>query len=247
MYPFGKSIVGEFYPLVDGFEIAEADISSIELVNIYVFADSGGKPDLSAARDGTGAVQTIASWTAVASKSGFRYTVDAIDDPDPTSDPKAYTYWVAINFKFANGEQQQCVIHELILERVLGHTRRVDVQFQDVIDAWPMANKYATTSQIEAYIKLAKGDIRSDLKARGYEYAEIRRPDRLSEAVMYHTLGHIAFGQIQQPTDHWDRQAQHWWRVSKKTVDELRFEYDGQKSGQTQTVNTQSGYRFIDR
>jgi hypothetical protein len=123
----------------------------------------------------------------------------------------------------------------------------VEVSFADVIAAWPVAQKYATIAQIDGYINLAKTDIRNELTAAGYDWSEIRRPDRLNQSVLYRTLAHIAFGQIQQPTDHWDRQSQEWKRMSYKIKDELKFEYDGFKTGATQATNTQAGYRFITR
>lgn len=247
MYPFGKTISAEFYPLVDNVEATTTEIDAIVFDSIYIFSYQGGKPTLEAARAGTGAAQTIASWTAVPERRGFRYSITAIDDPDPESDTLAYSYWSAINFKWATGLQVQTVLQELIFERVWGHTRRINVDFATVIDAWPAAERYATTTQINAYIALSKGDIRNELKAKGYEFAEIRRPDRLSSAVLYNTLGHIAFGQIQTTGDHWDRQATHWFGVARKVQSELKFEYDGLQSGATVTTNTQGGYRFVTR
>ncbi len=247
MYPFGKAINAEFYPLVDNVEATTADIDAILLDSIYIFSYLGAKPSLDAARSGTGALQTIASWTALPERRGFSYAISAVSDPDPESDTIAYSYWSAVNFRWATGLQVQTVLQELIFERVWGHTRRIGVTFADVIAAWPAAEKYATTTQINAYIELAKGDLRNELKAKGYEFAEIRRPDRLTSAVLYSTLSHISFGQIQTTGDHWHEQARHWAGISKKVQSELKFEYDGISSGATVTTNTQSGYRFVSR
>jgi len=216
------------------------------LDSIYLFSYES-KPEMSAAKAGTGALQSIASWTAVPEKRGFRYDLDEVEDPDPTGSQLVYSFWVAHNFRFEAGAQIQTVLQELLFQRPWAHTRRVEVTFADVIAAWPTAQKYATASQIDSAITLAKTDVRNDLTAAGYEWGEIRRPDRLNQSILYRALGHIAFTQIQQTGDHWDRQSQEWKRMSHKIREELKFEYDGAKTGATQTTNTQSGFRFINR
>ncbi len=246
-YPFGQNITYTFYPLVDN-EAAKNIPTTGNPVAIYYFTDNN-KPSRDAAQNGTGAVNSgsaIASWTPTG--NGYQFTIPAIEDPDPDGGADTRNYWLAINFILQASGQTQTVIRALEMERVSGHHKTVSVTSQDIIDYFPDALSYVSEDRINNFLFDAREEIQAYLRNKGFEWAQIYRPDRLSLVIKYKVLMHIMADQRREPGDNFDLNYQRYEKSYESAISSLQLEYDADKDGapEIQPVKT-GGYIFAIR
>jgi hypothetical protein len=195
---------------------------------IYIFATQPGRD---AAQNGTGALQTIGTWTWSTSALGWSYTVAAIDDPQPTSTDNPKVYWEAVNFLLETGEQVQTDVRSLVLERVVGHSHGVGVTDAILKEYFPQIDTCSTSTQREQYIALAIEDVKGKLKNKGFEWARIHRIDRLNIAIAYKVLYMIMLVQLQQGNDKYAIKYNEFKGIYDTTIDSLVLEYDSNQDG----------------
>lgn len=241
-YPFGKDFKFYFYPLVDN-----ETVQSIPTQNpdIYIFDDSAGQPSRQAAAAGTGAIQTITDWDKVA--NGFAISVSALSDPDQTSTITERNYWIAINFKLKAAGQTQTIIRALDMERVAAHEKRVSIEATDLTTLWPEIAQYANNSTLNAAIELAIEEVKSILLNRGFEWATIKRPDRLNLAIRVRALMQIESQQSQESGDNFDRNYQEHKKQYKSYLDSIQLEIDADKDGKPETKTEAAGSAVVCR
>lgn len=229
-HPFGKAFTRWYYPLIN--DTTPDSVLTSQTPAIYVFTT---QPSRAAAAAGTGASQTIASWTWDEGKRGWYYTIAAINDPDTTSTETVYTYWEAVNFRLEAAAQIQTDIRALEMERVIGHSQAVLVTDDVLRGYFPQLDSCSTESQRLALINLAVEDVKSKLQAKGYEWARVTRADRLTIAISYKVLYMIMLVQIQAGNDKYAVKYNEFKSIFENTVDGLTLEYDSNKDGQADT------------
>lgn len=228
-YSFGQSFTFWFYPLDrEGNAVSLSSDMQSQTPAIYVFTD---QPSRSGAADGTGALQSITSWAWDAGKAGWSFSVDAIDDPDPNSNVVQRTYWIAINFRLDASEQIQTVLRSLDLERVTGHTRAVEITENDLRDYYPHIDAYSTTTQRLTYIRVGLSQVKSTLKAKGFEWAKLHRPDQLKAVVCYRALAMLFLTQAQAGNDKFAALYQEFKGLFETELSGLTIAYDADDDG----------------
>ena len=241
-YPFGKGFTRWYYPLVDG-QKPEGLLTS-QTPSIYIFDSQPGRD---AAQNGTGALQTVATWTWSGPEQGWSYSVAAIDDPNPTSTDTPKVYWEAVNFRLETGEQIQTDIRTFTLERVVGHSHSVGVTDAVLKEYFPQFDTCSTATQREAYIGLAIEDVKGKLRNKGFEWARIHRIDRLNIAIAYKVLYMIMLVQLQQGSDKYAIKYNEFKGIYENTIDSLVLEYDSNNDGlpDTQAKSSSGPVRLI--
>lgn len=230
-YPFGKSFTRWYYPLVDGQK--PDGILTSQTPTIYIFDTQPGRD---AAQTGTGAIQTIASWTWSSTALGWSYTVAPINDPNPTSTDNPKIYWEAVNFRLESGAQIQTDIRSLVIERVVGHSHSVGVTDAVLKEYFPQLDTCSTSTQRETYIGLAIEDIKGRLRNKGFEWARIHRVDRLNIAIAYKVLYMIMLVQLQQGNDKYAIKYTEFKGIYDTTIESLVLEYDSNQDGLPDTT-----------
>lgn len=219
-YTWGKDIAFKWYPLIDNVQVQDFPSQS---PTIYVFHDEA-RPSLAAARAGTGASATISTWTAI--PGGFQFTISAINDPDVNAETQTRTYWIAINFILKTAGQTQCVIEPIELGRVMGQQFKIELKPANILASYPEISDYATNSTIDEAILDAIVEIRTELEEKGFEWAQIKRPDKLYVAAKYKTLMIIEGNQRQQSGDKFDIDFNTHEEKYKSIMGGLKLEYD---------------------
>ena len=241
-YAFGKAFDYYFYPLVDNEELTAVPSQT---PSIFIFSDANGQPSRDTAAAGTGATQTISTWTSVT--GGFKIEVDALTDPDPSSAIDCRTYWVAINFKLKTGGQTQTVLRALDMERVAAHNTRLTVTPTDLTTLFPEISSFATNTTISAAISLAQEECKSILLSKGYEWAQIKRPERLKLAIQSRSMMQLMLNQRKVPGDNFDANYSEYKKQYKSYLDSIQLEIDRDKDGVAETKNQLFGYAVVSR
>ena len=241
-FPFGRDFTYQFFPLADDDAVLSLPTQS---PTIYLFAHTS-KPGYTEARNGTNAFATINTWTAN-QHSGFDISIPAIDDPAPTSSLLSYTYYIALNFVLTSSEQTQCVIRSLEMERVVGHHKRIAVTDVDLRSHWPALADYCSSTELNAYIELVRSAIREELRAEGYDWCMIYRPDRLYHACVYKCLDLACLSQLQSQGDKFDKLHDQFSGFYKQTIAGLKIEIDSNKDGIVDGTPQTGGWSFLAR
>lgn len=228
-YGFGQDFTFWFYPLVGDQPANVPAAMQGQTPAIYVFPDT--VPTRDAAINGTGAIQSITTWTWDAGKNGWSFTVDGIDDPDPDGSTYQRTYWIAINFLLSSGEQSQCVLRSIEMERAGGHQTSVDVTDDDLRAYYPQIDAYSTVVQRKNHITNGLSQVKSALRAKGIEWGKVTRPDRVREAVCYRALALFFLSQA-QGNDKFAALYEEYKSLYQIEIDGLSLEYDNDNDGE---------------
>lgn len=203
-YFFGQSFTRTLYPTEDGqpFRLPTQNPT------IYIFAT---EPDRTTAAAGTGAVETVSSWTQAAmSPYGCEYSVAAISDPSPTSstlDDAARTRWEALNFYTQTGAQAQLLIRSFLLDRPEGPPAIPGTTVQDLLEAFPWVEEYATRANLDAWLKQAQDELKIELEGRGHVWSRIHNLHKTRLLLAYKTLEIAESMNAVKPDDRHERRA----------------------------------------
>jgi len=235
-YLFGQDFNYTLYPLGDNQSI---NILNSQTPAIYVFPDSVNVTRAIAAA-GTGAIQNITAWTDN-SDGSKTFAIDGIDDPDPTSTIDRREYKLGINCKISTAEQTQTIIRSLLLERLSAHDKVVTITYTDITNEFPQATDYASTAQITLWITEAKEEVQAYLSDRGFEWAQIFRPDRLDTVVKKKTLMKLMASQRQDANDNFDRNFELYEKDYNTIIKAVQFEYDSTRQGTPDVAKVKAG------
>ncbi len=245
-YVFGKSFSREFSP-VD--REGNAFKLPAQTPAIYVFKDQPSRDDAAA---GTGALQTIATWTQ--SKSApytCTYTVAAIDDPNPASQflgVEDTIFWEAINCVTAEGEQTQTILRAFLVERPLGLPEVPATTVDDVKAVFPAISEYLTDAQITSFLSLAEEELRLDLENRGYVWGKIHNLKRAKLPLAYKVIELAALSQIKDSGDRFAIRADIFGKRYHAFVSGVTFTYDRDDDGKAEDeAETSKNYVLIER
>lgn len=173
---------------------------SADSPTIYVF-DS--LPSRTAAAAGTGAIQTISSWTGSGSKRAV--TIAAISDPDPASSARYKEYYLGINFTLVASGQVQTTIERFEVERVLSQVDNLTITAQDAKDIYPTISAYLSDALIAKYITGAIDDVKAELSGKGIDWAAIKNPKDYKRAIVFKAIADASLSQIQEPEDKFEK------------------------------------------
>lgn len=225
-YLFGHDFNYTFFGLGDN---QNTTILNGQNPTIYVFTDSVNVTRAVAAA-GTGALQTITTWTDNADGSKT-FAIDGIDDPDPSSNIDRREYKLGINFRITTSEQIQTVVRSLLMERIQVQDKPITVTYTDITNEFPQATDYVSSGQITLMITEAKEEIQAYLLDRGFEWAQIFRPDRLDTAVKKKVLMKLMASQRQEANDNFDKNFDLYERDFNAIMKSVQLEYDSTRQG----------------
>jgi len=216
-YAFGKSFDYFFYPLVNNEAVGAIPNQNPD---VYIFTDAQGQPSRQLAAAGTGALQVITNWTVV--DGGFKIAIDAINDPEPLGSTSKRIFWIAINYILKSGGQVQTTLRALELERVSSHSTRVGLTATDLTTLFPELSSFVTTNTINAAISLAEQECKSILLNKGYEWAQIKSPERLKLAMQARAMMQIMINQRKSPGDNFDANYTEYKKQYKSYLDSIK-------------------------
>ncbi len=232
-HPYGKSFTRWFYPLID--DSTPTGIVTDQTPTIYIYESQPSR-----SQGSTNAIKTISAWTWDAGKSGWYYTVSAINDPQPDAIDDFKVYWELVTFVLEDGQQSQTVMRSFEMERVTGHAERVNVTDEMLRQYFPQLDSCSTENQRIQLLSLAIEEVKSRLKDKGFEWARISRPDRLSIAIAHKVLYMIMLVQLQGGNDKYAIKYNEFKATFTNTIDGLILEYDSNKDGLPDTNITPS-------
>lgn len=240
-YPFGKSFDYNFFPLLNNVELGAIPTQEPD---VYIFGDSG-QPSRAAAASGSGSLLAITEWSAIT--GGFKIEVPPILDPDTGSPTGNRRYWIAINFVLEEDEQVQTIIRALDMERPWSHETRVGLTSTELTTLFPEIASFATTTTINAAISLAQEECKSILLNKGYEWAQIKSPERLKLAIQARAMAQLMLNQKRQPGDNFEFNYNEYKKQYKSYLDSIRLEIDADKDGVAEAQTELFGYTVVSR
>jgi hypothetical protein len=236
-YSFGKDFVYTWFPLENDAELADDQIAVIEglLDSVYIFATEQ-RPTRDEAAAGTGATQTINSWTDNGQR-GFDIAIDAIEDPEPEAEIYFRDFWIAINYRLEVGGQIQTVRRLLPMARIGGVSEAVEVSDETLIELWPEVVSFTRDGQERcAQVRQANLDMRRDVTTALIQYAEIHNPGELERALAFKALEYIALSKRELAGDKFDLRATQFRKQFDKEMSRLdRLRADSNRDGQPDT------------
>lgn len=225
-YSYGKDLVYTFYPLLDDKSV----ILPSQTPSIYVFTDTN-RPSLDDALNGTNALGSeITSWTQRG--LGYDITIPAISDPDPTSNIDRRTFWIGINVVMQSGADVQTIIRSLEMQRVQMHHKAIEILYSDVISYFPQIEGYLNIQQIQRFITVSKAEIQNELKAKGFEWAQVYRPDQLTLGCIFKVMMYAMASQRKSPGDQFDLNFDLYKSSYQNFIQSLKLEYDSDRDGE---------------
>lgn len=192
---FGKDISRVFFPL----ENNEPLNLPSQVPALYLYDT---RPSYEDAADGTGSVQSKTYWTHDETTPFPRsYTWDAVDDPSPTAQAQASTYWEALNFRNQASEQIQTIVRSLVLARTEELDSDVSTSVQDLRDAYPHISNYLTDVQLGEILEDALEEFKIDLEGRDIDYSKVYDLKKCRLALAYKAISLSCLTQIRERDD----------------------------------------------
>ena len=219
---WGEDFTYDFY-VIDPDELSDnVDLSSVtDAPAIYVFDE---KPDRTTALAGTGALETIVSWSDIGD-GGKQFTISALSDPDPDDSEGRETYWLGINFVLEDGEQTQTVLRALPMTRAIMSHDVPGVTVTDLEEIYSRLQDYKTTTEIDAAIERAEQNIRLALGMAGFDYVLIWSKKELRTAIAYEALVQMMESLVAQSGDAWDSRGDQYRAYRDNYVSGLKLLY----------------------
>lgn len=243
-YPFAKDISFRWYPYVDGQPVTVSG----ENPSIYVFSDTN-QPDITKARAGTGSAgAAIIAWT-LEQNGGYRFVIPGayVNDPQPLSNVIERTFWVGITFTLKTSGQQMTVIEPLELQRVFGQQSQVGVTPEELTAMDPELTGYADNEKIQFNIYLALEETKARLATKGFEWAQIKNPERLKLCVQARAYSLLYSKERQQDGDKFDKRAKDEFEMFEVLIKATQLEYDSSKDEIADTKESSGGWSFTPR
>lgn len=192
---FGKDISRVFFPLEDNEPL---NLPS-QVPALYLYET---RPNYTDAAAGTGALQSLTYWTHDENTPFPRsFTWNAVDDPSPSTQAQAKTYYEAINFRTQASEQIQTLVRSLTLERVQELDSVPGTSIQDLKDAYPGISNYLTDAQLEEILEDALEEFKIDLEGKGIEYHKVYDLRKSRLALAYKAISLSMLSQIRERDD----------------------------------------------
>ena len=242
-YVFGQDISFQFFPKDD-----EGDpvTPSADSPSIWIYSD---RPDRDTVKNETGATSSvvgseITSWTP--SGNSREFTIPAISDPDTSSGTYSDTYYAGIKYTLETSGQQQINIVAFIVSRTVGYDVELDVPAADIEKYFPQIDAYVTEVQQDSFVTEAIEEIRATLRDSGFDWAKIRRPDRLRLVVIHKVLSRVALSQYAGGDDGFLTMYEQSKLTADSMLSSVKLEYDSTGDQQTDSERSKGNfYRVI--
>lgn len=229
-YLFGRDISRTFAPLENNVPISLPSQSP----TIYVF-DS--LPSRTVAAAGTGAVQTVSTWTANVSSPYVRtYTITAIVDPDPTGATASKQYWEALNFVLKSSGQTQTFIRTFLLERVEGQENVPGTSVEDVKAVYPSITAFLDDSDITKFLTQAVDAMKLYFEDKGMSWRRIYDLQKTKYALAYKTLALGLLTKFREPGDRLHVLSEKYDELYGKELGQITLKYDTTGAGKPDTT-----------
>lgn len=240
-YSFGASFTRRLFPL-DGDNFAyELPTQS---PTIYIFSDM---PTRAEAAAGTGALETISSWTENASSPYDRsWTVSAIDDPDATSGTQSKRYYEAINYDPGSGTAH-VIIRSFILQRLEALDEVPGTTVADLKEVYPAIDNYASDSELANFLQVALEEMIIDMESSGIPYSRVSQLSKTKLALAYKTIVLVSASQVKNPADRFVWRVEHYAKKAKDILNGLQLPVDVSGDGVPDAVTPAASMLVIER
>jgi hypothetical protein len=228
-YYFGKALTYNFYAISERSPVALSAVTDAPAIYVYKHGYKPTREDAIAGTDNGGRLQSIVTWSDIT--NGKSFTIASISDPDPTSAQEEYTYWLALNFKLVNSGQVQTHVRALPMRRIDVHHKAITTAQADLEAIFPTIDTYVSSTNQDSAIATASTRAKLDLEAYGFEWAELWRPDLLSEAVTYKALSQLMYSLIREPGDAWQELGKEYNGAYRAILDNLKLEFIATQDG----------------
>lgn len=227
-YKFGSDFTAHYH-----YDDGHTDFApSSDAPAIYLFAN---KPDWTIARAGTGALQTITSWTG--GHSGSKdIEISAITDPDPTGGDVERRYWLAINYTNEVGGDVITDIQELTLTRPKGRIEKKEATISEIKKFFPEIVSYVTDDQLTDFVAIAKEQVKADFLKKGYELNRIVNNDAFYLAIAYKVISLSSHAEFREAGDRMYVRYEDYRDMYNEYIKDLKIEYDIDADGDVDVV-----------
>lgn len=228
--PFGAPFTFIYYPMVNGEAI---NPPSPQSPNIYVF---DAMPTDDAAINGTGALNTIVTWTETVNYQRS-FTVPAIGDPQDGTSRKRY--WIAINYVAGTGGTSTVDIQFFELVRPSGFTIDPTPTYLEVKELDKTLATYFEDTEIRTGITVAIKAVKTKLRNEGWNWAQIKNPEDLKTAITYKAMAHLWIDEIVEENDRFWLKYKEADTIANGYLDSLKVDYDADENHDLEGNETQ--------
>lgn len=236
-YHFGKEFVFNYYPLSeDGFDY-ELLVDTV-FVTSYLFDK---EPTEAEATSGTGAIQTVGTWTPTEDSLGQAITFDAVSVP---SDLTGYEkkYYVAINTELEAGETIPPQIFEITLQKLRGQVSVIKVTSQEVLQLAPaLEEHFHDCVDIDIFIDDAILDMKHTLTGCDLEHGDVIDPGKLNYAVKHLAVSKAFFNLARDVNSIYYAEGIRYQDLYEQKLAQIQLEIDKNRDGKSD--GTRSGNR----
>lgn len=243
-YLFGQSFTYGFYPVQEQDYVDLSTVTDDPAVYIYKEGYKPTRADASAGTDNGGLLQSITTWTD--GTNCKEIAVAPISDPDPTSNIEERTYWIGLNVPLQDGGTKQTIVRALPMQRVTAHHKGISAAAADLKSVFGSIDSYASSTEQTAAISTATIAIKAALEMNRFSWAEIWRPDKLKDAVVYKALYFLMLSEVAQQGDRWDVLAKAYDSTAETLLAGLRLEFvdePDEDPKDEEPVQVESGFR----
>lgn len=237
-YKFGGAFTIQYY-YDDGVNFAPSNDNP----TIYLFDKA---PEWSTARSGTGALQTITSWTSHGEQNNAKeFTLSAISDPEPTGAIIERKYYLAINYTLAVSGDVITDIQEILLVRPKGFIPQKEVTTDEIKEFFPEIVSYASDDNLLAYLDIAYLEVEADFKKKGIVYKQIRNQADFYLPLVYKVISLVSQAEFREVGD---RHYKRYEDFNLKYLDyltDLKVEVDIDGDGDTDVTTDIKKSLFI--
>lgn len=228
-YIFGRDFTLTFYPKdTEGNAVAPSGDSP----SIYIYSERPSRDTVINEDGSTSSIvgSEITAWSG--SGTGREISVTAIQDPDQDGPINTRDYYLGVRFTLKSSGQQQASIVPFEVSRALGYDVELSVTASDIEKYFPDVDSWVSDSQQNAFATEAIEEVKAELRDSGYEWALIRRPDRLRLVVIHKVLTRIALSQRASGDDGFLALYEESKSTAIAMLSSLSLEYDSSGDGE---------------
>ncbi len=225
-YFYGKAVARAFYAIENNDPIQLPP----QTPTIYVF---DLEPTRTAAASGTNALAAaVVTWTEAATTPwGRTYTLAAINDPEPTGGTYTKTYYEAINYITKAAGQVQTTTRTFELTRARSVPSVPGTSVADLTMIYTDIDQYKSNAQLLSFLTLGEQELKTDLLAKGFEWADITNLELARWCVAYRALADACFSLIGEEGDRHERRFNEYKAQYEKLRDAIPFMADANRDG----------------
>lgn len=229
-YSFATPFMFGFY--VEKGEGSYYDIASLLTPpDVYLFDE---KPSRELAQTGTDALQTINAWVPTTNPIGAIITVGEILDPNPSSNVDTETYYLAINYRLADGGEVVTDIEEIEVSRAFGNSDPVKTDLSTLQELFHDVDRHASETEQLTSITVALAKTRLAVNSRGIlDWDRLKNKGDLDLIISMLAMSNIYFNKSQESDDHWYQKFEKMQTDAYSLIKDIPLEVDTDNDGDT--------------